>query len=293
MSGRRLPVAAAFAALLLVASVAAAIAWLTREPPRAALRAPAAAPPTAGDEAPPPPPSPAPAPPPAGGDGCPVELAAAEILRADALDVAWAMCRLFGNFDPGARAARAAGERAIVVVSAPFADGRIRRHVLVIGRQVAGPDGAVLLDRRMSARLDAWVYERDPEGWRLATSGALAGPETRPDFPEVRLLRVGAARHALLVAGSRPDEATLHAISEPGLPELLPRVPLGGSSPIDCAPPRCFAWTAELEVVRGRDPDYDDLVVRVKGTRPDDDESVRPVDETRRWVRRDGRYVPD
>ena len=203
------------------------------------------------------------------------------------------MCRLFGNHDAERGTSHAQGAVLRVVLSRGFVDGSAERHVLVVARDAADAAGAVLHGRGASTGLAANVFERGPDGWRFATSGEVGVPDARAQVPRLELLRVGPARHGLLVGGARQDLATIHAVSEMGIPPLLEDVPLGWTNAGDCQPPRCYDWKAELSFERGKDPDYDDAVIRLSGSRPDDDERVWPVNETARWVRRGGRYAPE
>jgi len=290
MVSRRVALLAAAIALAAAAAVLLVLRLTEAdEPPR---RAAVAAPP---EEPPLPPRAAPPAPPPADDSGCPPALRAAETLRADRLDERWAMCRLFGSYDAAARASSAPGERVEVVSSSEFREGAARRHLLVVARRAASGD-VPLAGRAASARLDAHVYARDAGAWRLAASGgsiAEAGPGGR--VPSLRLLAVGPRRSALLVTpagGQAEGFARLVGVSADGVALLADELPAGGESEAGCVSIRCFSWRADLAFSRSRG-EYDDLLVHVHGTRPDDDERVWPVDETVRWVLRDGRYRLD
>ena len=238
--------------------------------------------------------SPPPAPPAVDDAERPPALRAAETLRAPRLDERWAMCRLFGTWEPARRASTTPGELVSIALSTEFPEAKGRRHLLVLVRQRAA-GGAPVAGRGAATRLDAHVYALEGGAWRHAASGASiaeAGPGGRP--PEVRLMAVGRQRSALLVTpsgGQAEAPARLVGVSAERVSTLADELPAGGTSEADCVPVRCFAWRAEITTSRGRG-EWDDLVVHVEGKRPDDDERVWPVDETVRWVYRNGRYAP-
>jgi hypothetical protein len=288
MTPRR-ALALAFAIVLLFGAAVLAVLRLTDSAPSPAPVATRPGEPPLAVAAPPPP-----APPAADDAACPPALRAAETLPAPRLEERWAMCRLFGNWEADRRASTTAGELVSIALSTEFPEAEGRRHVLVLARQrTAG--GAPVAGRGAATRLDAHVYALEGGAWRHAASGALiaeAGPGGRA--PELRLMAVGRQRSALLVTpagGQAEGPARLVGVSAEGVSALADELPAGGTSEADCVPVRCFAWRAEITTSRGRG-EWDDLVVHVKGKRPDDDERVWPVDETVRWVYRNGRYAP-
>src|SRR5512133_345399 len=66
---------------------------------------------------------------------CGPDLAKLERLTTARFDDAWPLCRLYGNFDPAAKASRSEEELATVDLSKDFEEGGAPRHVLVVCRQ--------------------------------------------------------------------------------------------------------------------------------------------------------------
>jgi hypothetical protein len=230
----------------------------------------------------------------------------------DVFDTQVAMRIMFGNFDPVIKSSLSQVPPDVSATSPNFQMGgeiRVRpffvqevnengvRRVYIV--TWAKPAGQPFDCKGCAPLISAAVFTPGPEGWKPESIGRAVltfGDFGRP--PEASLLEIGPQAHAFLLRVTSVQERTTvaEALLVPwkgGVQEAM-RTVVADSNQGNCggAYP-CFSNQRELQLMRGSDPQHNDIVLTLSGTDLPQNPpyKLHPVSGTERLQFHDGKYI--
>jgi hypothetical protein len=219
-------------------------------------------------------------------------------LKSEAFDDRYAMCALYGNFEPSKRASRVGVDTAQVILSSDYTEEGVRKHALVVGVQLADPCATC------TGTAHIYVYRHEAAAWSqekhrvaAAAGGGLGAP------PSAELVRMGPERLGVKLhghsnqSGQIVDTDVIVGLYGEALHAITPV--FGGRSNRPCAETptggstiACDERQFSFQFVPGADPVWHDLVVtelwrrREQGRR-----EIVPIDHETRFVYRGAAYA--